>query len=551
MYSILCDNLPLYIPQLAQEYYLQNPVLTQKANLPDELQFTIPPTHPAYGQINRLASRIKVYRDGTLISILRPFDSELKLIKTQKWVCEGVLAWLKDAIVRPFEYQGTPTQLLQYFLTQYNNQVNSAQQITMGNVTVTDPNDYINRSSSEYLSAYDAIKTRLLDTLGGYLYVTYNNENPVLNWLEDAPDVSTQLIEFGENLSDLTHLIYGGETYTACIPLGAKKEDGTRLTIADANGGNDYLVNTTLANTYGYIYAPTSETTWEDVTIASNLKSKAQTWLTNMGAAVRERIEIKAVDLHNADASIEAFQFLDKVIVSSSPHNISAAYILTEISIPLNDPSATQITLGGEKVTLISQLAAAQSNADNIIGTIYADYVTNQEVAQITETTIENSTYITQTVESIISQALQQYTTTSDLETMIQTIQSSITQLSDSVTVEFLQTNQTISTNAGNTSQQFDSIYSFIRLIASGIVIGESTSDIKLKLENDILYFFTGDETSVTTDNAIAYFAAGRLYVNEAQIKIISIGDSGGMMHFSIVGSGALQCLFLSPRRID
>lgn len=551
MYSILCDNLPLYIPQLAQEYYLQNPVLTQKANLPDELQFTIPPSHPAYGQINRLASRIKVYRDGALISILRPFDSELKLIKTQKWVCEGVLAWLKDAIVRPFEFQGSPTQLLQYFLTQYNNQVNSAQQITMGNVTVTDPNDYISRSSIEYLSAYDAIKTRLLDTLGGYLYVTYNNENPVLNWLEDAPDVSTQLIEFGENLSDLTHLIYGGETYTACIPLGAKKEDGTRLTIADANGGNDYLVNTTLANTYGYIYAPPSETTWDDVTIASNLKSKAQTWLTNMGAAVRERIEIKAVDLHNADASIEAFQFLDKVIVSSSPHNLSAAYILTEISIPLNDPSATQITLGGEKVTLISQLAAAQSNADNIIGTIYADYVTNQEVAQITETTIENSTYITQTVESIISQALQQYTTTSDLETMIQTIQSSITQLADSVTVEFLQTNQTISTNAGNTSQQFDSIYSFIRLIASGIVIGESTSDIKLKLENDILYFFTGDETSVTTDNAIAYFAAGKLYVNEAQIKIISIGDSGGMMHFSIVGSGSLQCLFLSPRRIE
>ena len=115
MYSILCDNLPLYIPQLAQNYYLQNPVLTQKANLPDELQFTIPPTHPAYGQINRLVSRIKVYRDGTLISILRPFDSELKLIKTQKWVCEGVLAWLKDAIVRPFEFQGSPTQLLQYF----------------------------------------------------------------------------------------------------------------------------------------------------------------------------------------------------------------------------------------------------------------------------------------------------------------------------------------------------------------------------------------------------------------------------------------------------
>lgn len=551
MYSVMCDNLPLYIPQMAQTYYLQAPTLTQKANLPDELQFTIPPTHPAYNSINRLVSRIKVYRDGYLISILRPFDSELNMIKTRKWICEGALAWLKDAIVRPFDFSGSPLQALEYFINEYNNQVNANQQFSVGAVTVTDQNDYIARSSIEYLSAYDAIKTRLLDTLGGYLYVTYNGEQPVINWLASAPDTATQAIEFGENLADFRHLIYGGETYTACIPLGKKDESGKRLTIASVNDGKDYIVNTALANTYGYIYAPTKETTWEDVTQAGNLKTKAQTWLTNLGAAVKERIEIKAVDLHNADVNIEAFQFMDNVLVKSTPHNLSAQYILTEIVIPLNDPSATQITLGGERVTLISQLAAAQSSADNIIGTIYADYVTGEQVTAITETTIENSTYITQTVESIISQALQSYTTTNDLETMIQTIQSQITQLADSVTFEFSQTNATIVNNAGNTSQQFESIYSFIRLIASGIVIGESTSDIKLKLENDILYFFTGDETSVTTDNAIAYFAAGKLYVNEAQIKIISIGDSNGMMHFSIVGSGSLQCLFLSPRRVD
>lgn len=70
----------------------------------------------------------------------------------------------------------------------------------------------------------------------------------------------------------------------------------------------------------------------------------------------------------------------------------------------------------------------------------------------------------------------------------------------------------------GNVSQQFETIHSFIRMIASGIVIGESTSQIKLKLENDILYFFTGNEDSVSTDNAIAYFSAGKLYVNTVEI---------------------------------
>ena len=41
---------------------------------------------------------------------------------------------------------------------------------------------------------------------------------------------------------------------------------------------------------------------------------------------------------------------------------------------------------------------------------------------------------------------------------------------------------------------------------------------IKLKLENDILYFFSGSEDSVTTDSAIAYFSSGKLYVNDVQV---------------------------------
>ena len=66
-------------------------------------------------------------------------------------------------------------------------------------------------------------------------------------------------------------------------------------------------------------------------------------------------------------------------------------------------------------------------------------------------------------------------------------------------------------------------IRGFIRMIASGIVIGKSTSQIKLKLENDILYFFTGDEDSVSTENAIAYFSSGKLYVNALLQKSFTV----------------------------
>ena len=549
MYSVSVDGNPLYVPQMSEEYYLQSPILTQKVNLPDELKFTIDPTHPMYGNIIRLRSRVKVYRDGVLISILRPLDNQMNLRTQEQWVCEGVIAWLKDAIIRPFEFTGTPAELFAKFINEYNAQVNSYQQIALGSVTVTDPNDTIVRSSDSYLSAYDCVQSRCVGSnLGGYLYVTYPNGNPTLNWLASAPDTSTQIIEFGENLTAFTRAVYGGNTYTACIPLGAKDEDGKRLTIASVNDGKDYLINNALAGSYGAIYAPTSETTWDDVTIAANLKQKATEWLTNIGSSVKEKINLGAIDLHNADAEVESFQFLDNILVKSSPHGLSASYVLTELKIPLNIPSATQITLGGERISLISELSQAQATAAERIETIVSDYTTSAEAAAIATQQIESSTYIVQTCENIVLTALESYTTTGDLETMLTTIRSEITQLADSVTFQFTQTNQTISETQEGVSQEFSEIYSFIRLIASGIVIGKSTSDVKLKLSNDVLYFFTGDETSVTTENAIAYFSTNRLYVNNSTIRNITLGTESQALDIRILGEGDNVCAFFGGR---
>ena len=550
MYSVSCDGNPLYVPQMSEEYYLQSPILTQKVNLPDELKFTIDPTHPMYNGIIRLRSRVKVYRDGHLISILRPLDNQMNMRTQQQWVCEGVIAWLKDAIIRPFEFQGTPADLFAKFINEYNAQVNAYQQIALGTVTVTDPNDNVVRSSDLYLSAYDAIQSRCVgSSLGGYLYVTYPSGVPTLNWLASAPDTSTQIIEFGENLTAFSRAVYGGETYTACIPLGAKDEDtGERLTIESVNDGKDYIINDVLAASYGAIYAPPDETTWDDVTIAANLKQKATEWLTNIGSSVKEKINLGAIDLHNADAEVESFQFLDNILVKSTPHRLEASYVLTEIRIPLNIPSATQITLGGERISLISELSAAQASAAERIENIYADYVTSGEAAVIATQQIESSTYIIQTAENIVLAALESYTTTGDLETMLTTIRSEITQLADSVTFQFTQTNQTISETQEGVSQEFSEIYSFIRLIASGIVIGESTSPIKMKLENDHLYFFTGDETSVSEANAIAYFSTNRLFVNNSTIRNITLGTESQALDIRILGEGDNVSAFFGGR---
>lgn len=107
-----------------------------------------------------------------------------------------------------------------------------------------------------------------------------------------------------------------------------------------------------------------------------------------------------------------------------------------------------------------------------------------------------------------------------------------------------------------DTQNKFNAINSFIRILAQtptvngGLVLGESTSQIKAKLENDVLYFFSGDETLVNRQNAIAYFAAGKLYVNEVQINRLTVGQTGQLMYFTIIGEGDNRCLFLSGRLV-
>ena len=112
---------------------------------------------------------------------------------------------------------------------------------------------------------------------------------------------------------------------------------------------------------------------------------------------------------------------------------------------------------------------------------------------------ITNNTSILQSAQQILLSALEDYVTTSDFNALQSSIETTLSVMAGTIEANFTETTSDISALNGDVSQQFEVIRGFIRMIASGIVIGKSTSQIKLKLENDILYFFTGDEDSVST----------------------------------------------------
>ena len=438
MFTVYCDNSLLYDPRLP-EYVLIDPVLSLSKNEPARLSFGVPSTNPNCGAITRLRSRIKVYRDGQLLFLGRVVEDGMGINHRQTFVAEGALAYLLDSVQRPFTYEGTLSAFFSQLITTHNTQVNAEQRLGIGSVTVEAAADFT-ASSENYSSVWAVLKGQLVEQYGGYLAFTFGvDEQPILNYLAEPPDTATQHIEFGENLIDLAVTRNADETYTACIPLGAPLKEidenvdsDERLTIADANGGLDYLIDTENAALYGIVYAPVELTTFEDEKNATYLMQRGRAWLSNTGTRLKESITLTAVDLHNVNADVEAFSFLDRVIVSCGEICPESEFVLSGMEIPLANPGSTSITLGDTRPSLIGDNAVQSASAAKRLESIEADYVTNQEVMAITADQIVNNTTILQSAQQIILSALEDFVRTSDYESFQSSIQTTLSIMAES-----------------------------------------------------------------------------------------------------------------------
>lgn len=260
-----------------------------------------------------------------------------------------------DTIIRPFDFPNDKQfedldydndNVIEYFLNWilncHNSQAKDFQKIKLGTVTVTDTNNYLARSSIEFLSTWEVINSRLLKTYGGYLVVKEVNGENVLDYLEEFTDtgykdgnklVCTQKIEFGQNLLDLIEETSGADIKTGIIPLGSrlKDSDGNEtdkyLTIESLPDGTlsegivktgDHILNTTLSENYGAIYEVVK---WDDVTKPENLQSKAVSHIAD-SIKLNNEITIKAVDLKLTNEQIRTFEIGQYVRCYSDPHGI-------------------------------------------------------------------------------------------------------------------------------------------------------------------------------------------------------------------------------------
>jgi hypothetical protein len=348
MYLVYCDGLTLYNDKL-ENLKLLNPAVELEENKTGSFTFGLLPDHPCYNLINKLKSLITVYQDDYLLFRGRVLDDTIGWHKQKTVTCEGELSFLLDSIQRPYDYSGTVAGFLELLITQHNEQVEESKWFTVGNVTVTDANDYIVRSNIDHVDTWTEMQKKLLDLLGGYIVVRHDGNTSYIDYLQDIKLLSSQSITFGRNLLDLKRIRKGADIATAVIPLGAKlkdaedKETDTRLTIESVNDGLDYIVDEDAQAQYGSIV---KTVIFDDVTEAQNLLTKGQAYLSKL-VNLPETVELTAVDLATVGTEFSSFRLGTQVKVTSQPHGINQLFRVSKLSISLLNPAANKLTLGG------------------------------------------------------------------------------------------------------------------------------------------------------------------------------------------------------------
>lgn len=346
-YKIYSDGNLIYDINV-ESLLLINPVLTLEDSMAGSLEFTMPPTHSHYDNINRMKSIITVERDGSEIWEGRILEEKIDFYKRKKVTCEGALAYLNDTTQPQWEFHDIGVrEFLAALLSVHNSKVSSDKRFQTGIVTVTDPNDSLYRYTNRE-TTLNCIRDKLLDRLGGHFRVRKSGDIRYLDYLADSPRTCQQTIEFGKNLLDFSQNFDASDFVTAIIPLGARLDESeftaldSRLTIKEVNDGKDYISSPTAVQEYGWIE---QTVIWDDVHVPEILKRKAEQYLS---AVQFEKLvlEVSAVDLHNLNAEIDNIEILDQVRVISTPHGLNRLFPVTRRSIPLAKPSEEKITFG-------------------------------------------------------------------------------------------------------------------------------------------------------------------------------------------------------------
>lgn len=127
------------------------------------------------------------------------------------------------------------------------------------------------------------------------------------------------------------------------------------------------------------------------------------------------------------------------------------------------------------------------------------DSVTRVE-SELSDELSQNITSLTRNAERIIMAALENYTKTSDLESLQQTVESELSVLAEQISMNFISTTEQVTNINGDLQNVIEELQKHFEFRVDGLTIKAGEEEVKLVLDNGIIYFELDGQRKTTLD---------------------------------------------------
>lgn len=268
-----------------------------------------------------------------------------------------------------------------------------------------------------------------------------------------------QEIRLNKNLISLISKPDLSGTLTVLYPFGATIEsdstdsDSTdtasdvaspRLNISSVNDGKMYIESSELISQYGRISGTKS---WDDVTVASNLLTKAKAYLETF-KPVTIGYELEAVDLFQLGLAVDDFEVGNYYHTINQLEGIDDYFRIISISLDINNPLQSSLTIGEKSVSWAEFQLQRVTNDQKI------------ESLQAKATQLEASSLAAQSSLNKFQEPLNSIP--DDLKSVKDDLQKQIDELKNGSTGTWVSGSIFIDTSSNNslTQAQFNNMYS-------------------------------------------------------------------------------------------
>lgn len=455
-------------------------------------------------------TRKKRYEFQGRVLYSNPAMNESGLI-TKAVTCESFFGFLCDSQQIYVEEQNwTVTDLLQHIIDTHNSMVEEYKRFSIGEVTVTDPNDNL-YCGIQRKNSWETLKEKLLDKLGGEIRFRVVDDVIYLDYLTEIGSVKATPIQLSKNMKSITKEKDPSSYVTRLIPLGCKLtkeitktddegnatietvETEERLDISSINDGKNYIDDKQAIEQYGLHIAYQE---WDDVTTALNLKAKGEKWLEENNK-VQIKYSITALDLSLLGLNFDDFEVHNYHPIQNTLLGIDDVARINKKTINVCDESKSTFEVG-ENFKTLSDLQIEQSgkieSATATIEKIESNYATNEKVTSETELL---HSLIKQSADNIMLSVSETYLVKTGEEVYQSDLTTALSVLKDQVLVEFA---KDITTVENATQSEFERIYSYIKMADGSITFGASGNPITLAIgktaanEQAVIFYRNGVE---------------------------------------------------------